>query len=50
MKRITVTITRPGLPRVRLTGLFTSTTAAIVKMLSCMPEDEVLGISAKVAA
>lgn len=49
MKRITITIKRPGQARQRITGLFSSTTAAIVAMLSSLDESGACSISAKVS-
>jgi hypothetical protein len=48
MKRITITIKRPGQARQRITGLFASTTDAIVSMLSTLEESGAFSITAKV--
>jgi hypothetical protein len=47
MKRITITISRPGAPRQRITGLFASTADAIISALE-HAGTEPFSISAKV--
>jgi hypothetical protein len=47
MKRITITISRKGLPRQRFTGLFASTADAIISALE-IAGTEPCSISAKV--
>lgn len=48
MKRITVTIARKGLPRQRFTGIYASTSAAIIAALD-IAGDAPCSISARVA-
>lgn len=49
MKRIAITIKRPGLPAQRITGLYPSTTDAVLSAMDLVG-DEACSISARVAA